>query len=143
MKMNIVLGLRAIYGLFAGTPFIQPRLASVNSGNMNSECSHPNPTTTQTKTLCGGLEIEWKSVFSIVWFRGGFLLEVVLAWSFGRATHSCHILPFQPLLRNRYVPSEPANTAKHSPQSISEGGRIWQVRNRPVARRPGYGCFPT
>ena len=42
--------------------------------------------------------------------------------------HICHVLPFQPLLWNRYVPSEPANTAKHSPQSISEGGRIWQVR---------------
>ena len=31
--MNIVLDLRAIYGHFAGTPFIQPRLASVNSGS--------------------------------------------------------------------------------------------------------------
>ena len=30
IKMNIVLDLRAIYGHFAGTPFIQPRLASVN-----------------------------------------------------------------------------------------------------------------
>ena len=29
IKMNIVFGLRAIYGHFAGTPFIQPRLASV------------------------------------------------------------------------------------------------------------------
>ena len=28
--MNIVLDGRAIYGHFAGTPFIQPRLASVN-----------------------------------------------------------------------------------------------------------------
>ena len=25
--------------------------------------------------------------------------------------HSCHILPFQPILRNRYFPPEPANTA--------------------------------
>ena len=41
--------------------------------------------------------------------------------------HSCHILPFQPILWNRYLPPEPANTAKHSPKSISEGGRIWQV----------------
>ena len=30
--MNIVLDLREIYGHFAGTPFIQPRLASVNQG---------------------------------------------------------------------------------------------------------------
>ena len=28
---------------------------------------------------------------------------------------------------NRCFPPEPANTAKHSPKSISEGGRIWQV----------------
>ena len=42
-------------------------------------------------------------------------------------THSCHILPFQPILWNKYFPPEPANTAKHSPKSISEGGRIWQV----------------
>ena len=41
--------------------------------------------------------------------------------------HSCHILPFQPILWNKYFPPEPANTAKHSPKSISEGGRIWQV----------------
>ena len=41
--------------------------------------------------------------------------------------HSCHILPFQPILWNKYVPPEPATTAKHSPKSISEGGRIWQV----------------
>ena len=31
--MNIVLDLRAIYGHFAGTPFIQPRLASVKTVN--------------------------------------------------------------------------------------------------------------
>ena len=41
--------------------------------------------------------------------------------------HSCHILPFQPILRNIYFPPEPAKTAKHSPKSISEGGRIWQL----------------
>ena len=40
--------------------------------------------------------------------------------------HSCHILPFQPILWNRYFLPEPANTAKHSPKSIW-GGRIWQV----------------
>ena len=39
--------------------------------------------------------------------------------------HGCHILPFQPILRSKYFPPEPANTAKHSPKSISEGGRIW------------------
>ena len=32
--------------------------------------------------------------------------------------HSCHILPFQPILWNRYFPPEPATTAKHSPKSI-------------------------
>ena len=42
--------------------------------------------------------------------------------------HSCHILPFQPSLRNRYSPSEPAKTTQSSPQSISEGGNIWRVR---------------
>ena len=41
--------------------------------------------------------------------------------------HSCHILHFQPILWNKDFPPEPANTAKHSPKSISEGGRIWQV----------------
>ena len=40
---------------------------------------------------------------------------------------SCHILPFQPILGDKYFPPEPANTAKRSPKSISEGGRIWQV----------------
>ena len=35
--------------------------------------------------------------------------------------HSCHILPFQPILWNEYFPPEPAKTAKHSPKSISEG----------------------
>ena len=41
--------------------------------------------------------------------------------------HGCYILPFRPSLWNTYFPPEPANTAKHSPKSISEGGRIWQV----------------
>ena len=41
--------------------------------------------------------------------------------------HSCYILAFQPILWNKYFPPEPANTATHSPKSISEGGRIWQV----------------
>ena len=41
--------------------------------------------------------------------------------------HSCHILPFQPILWNKYFPPEPANTAKRSPTSISEWGRLWQV----------------
>ena len=41
--------------------------------------------------------------------------------------HSCHILPFEPILWDRQFPPEPARTAKHSPKSISEGGRIWQV----------------
>ena len=36
-------------------------------------------------------------------------------------------VPFQPILWNKYFPPEPAKTAKHSPKSISEGGRIWQV----------------
>ena len=40
---------------------------------------------------------------------------------------SCHILPFQPILWNKCFPPEPANTAKHSPKSISQGGRLWQV----------------
>ena len=42
-------------------------------------------------------------------------------------SHSCHILPFQPILWNKSFPPEPAKTGKHSPKSISEGGRIWQV----------------
>ena len=41
--------------------------------------------------------------------------------------HSCHILPFQPILWNNYFPPEPAKTAKRSPTFISEGGRWWQV----------------
>ena len=41
--------------------------------------------------------------------------------------HSCHILPFQPILWNRHFLSKPAERAKNRPQSISEGGRIWQV----------------
>ena len=47
----------------------------------------------------------------------------ILVWM----NHSCHILPFQPILWNRYLPSEPGKTTKKGPQSISEGGRIWQV----------------
>ena len=43
--------------------------------------------------------------------------------------HTCHILPFQPILWNRCFPPEPAKTAKYSHKSISEGGRIWQVCN--------------
>ena len=65
--------------------------------------------------------------------------------------HSCHILPFQAILWNKYFPPELAKTAKHSPKSISEGGRIWQVCiNRiaylyrvqaPRAGAPqGHGC---
>ena len=41
--------------------------------------------------------------------------------------HSCHILPFQPILWDKYFPSEPVKTAQNSPKSISEGGRIWRV----------------
>ena len=52
--------------------------------------------------------------------------------------HSCHILPFQPILWNRHFPPEPANTAKHSPKAISEGGRIWQVR----AVKPHFRNWP-
>ena len=40
---------------------------------------------------------------------------------------SCHILPFQPLMRNRYFPSEHLKAAPKRPESISEGGRIWQA----------------
>ena len=40
---------------------------------------------------------------------------------------SCHILPFQPIPWNRYLPSEPLKTATKRPESISEGGRIWQA----------------
>ena len=45
----------------------------------------------------------------------------------GRDILSCQLLPFQPLLWSRHFPSEPARAAKHSPQSVSEGGTIWQV----------------
>ena len=41
--------------------------------------------------------------------------------------HTCHILPFQPILCNRCFPSKSVKSAKRSPTSISEGGRIWQV----------------
>ena len=45
----------------------------------------------------------------------------------GDDMHSCHILPFQPILWNSYFPPEPVKPAKNSPSSISEGGRLWQV----------------
>ena len=48
--------------------------------------------------------------------------------------HSCHILPFQPILWNRCFPPEPVKATRNSPQSISEGGRIWQVWRRPAGR---------
>ena len=35
--------------------------------------------------------------------------------------------PFSLFCEIEYLPSEPVKTAKHSPKSISEGGRIWQV----------------
>ena len=41
--------------------------------------------------------------------------------------HTCHILPFQPILWNRCFPSKPVRSSQNSPKSISEGGRIWQV----------------
>ena len=51
----------------------------------------------------------------------------------GTQRFRCHtpVTPdcIQPILWNKYVPPEPAKTAKHSPESISEGGRIWQVRH--------------
>ena len=48
---------------------------------------------------------------------------------------SCHILLFQPILWNRYLPSEPVKTARNSPPSISDGGRIWRVwQNTPFTR---------
>ena len=43
--------------------------------------------------------------------------------------HTCHILPFQPILRNRYLPSEPVTSGQNSPTSISEGGIIWRICN--------------
>ena len=49
-----------------------------------------------------------------------------------RILHSCHILPFQPILWNRCFPSELVKTTKISPKSISEGGRIWRVCYRKV-----------
>ena len=41
--------------------------------------------------------------------------------------HTCHILPFQPILWNRCFPSKSVKSAQNSPKSISEGGRIWRV----------------
>ena len=39
-------------------------------------------------------------------------------------------LPFQPILWNKCFPSESVKSAQHSPKSIWEGGRIWQVCHR-------------
>ena len=55
-------------------------------------------------------------------------------------SHGCHILPFRPIPWNTYFPPEPANTAKHSPKSISEGGRIWQVWKRSPEFCPSPQC---
>ena len=41
--------------------------------------------------------------------------------------HTCHILPFQPILWNRCFLSKSVKSAQNSPKSISEWGRIWQV----------------
>ena len=41
--------------------------------------------------------------------------------------HTCHFLPFQPILWNRCFPSEPVKSAQNSLKSISEGVWIWQV----------------
>ena len=38
--------------------------------------------------------------------------------------HSCHTLPFRPILRSRRFPSELVKATQNSPRSISEGGRI-------------------
>ena len=46
-------------------------------------------------------------------------------------TLELHILPFQPILRGIYFRSGPAKTTPNSPQSISQGGRIWQVLTSP------------
>ena len=35
--------------------------------------------------------------------------------------------PFSQFCEIKISPPEPAKTAKHSPKSISKGGRIWQV----------------
>ena len=43
------------------------------------------------------------------------------------------LLPFQPILWNRCFPSKSVKSAQSSPESISEGGRIWRVC--PNARR--------
>ena len=56
-----------------------------------------------------------------------FALVRIKASTKRQPRRSCHILPFQPILWNRDFPSEPSTTAENSPQSISEGGRIWQV----------------
>ena len=38
-----------------------------------------------------------------------------------RHKHSCHILPFRPILRNRYFPPEPAKTAQTAPNLFQRG----------------------
>ena len=52
--------------------------------------------------------------------------------------HTCHILPFQPILWNIYFPPEPAKATKNSPQWISEGGIILQVCTLPCGTRPHF-----
>ena len=49
---------------------------------------------------------------------------------FSHQEHTCHILPFQPILWNRCFPSKSVKSAQNSPNSISEGGRIWRVWRR-------------
>ena len=47
----------------------------------------------------------------------------VLPWQL----RSCHILPFQPILRNKDFPPGHAKPARKSFEPISEGGWLWQV----------------
>ena len=47
-------------------------------------------------------------------------------------SHSCHILPFQPILRDIDVPSEPAKTTKHSPPSVFQVVLRSYVQNQVV-----------
>ena len=79
--------------------------------------------------------ITWYNTIVYVWLVA--FAEPVRPPSF---RHSCHILPFQPILWSKDFPPEPANAAKHSPKSISEGGRIWRVcptQSKPPAAGPG------
>ena len=41
----------------------------------------------------------------------------------------CHLLPVQPILWSTYFLSEPVKTPRKCPRSISEGGKIWQVKS--------------